>query len=128
MRRTFNHENGHGDKRVFVGQMADDKALKLASTVVSEGFLFAVGTALIYLEYDRGKRKDVVKQERDKEFRQQVLAMQAALQEQVGQTGRGIDALEARLCALESMAAAADRARQRRQGGWFGMFAASDGG
>lgn len=122
MGRTLNHENGNGDKRVFVGQMADDKALKLASTVVSEGFLFAVGTALIYLEYDRGKQKDVVKQEREKEFRQQVLSMQSALQEQVAVTRCSIDALEARLAAMESMAADADRTRRR--GGWFGMFAA----
>lgn len=94
--------------------MADDKALKMASSVVSEGFLFAVGSALIYLEYDRGRRRDTAKQEKETAFRQQLLLQQAV-------TTRNLEALEARLAALEHMM---EERKPPRRGGLFGMFAA----
>lgn len=94
--RTLNHTGAEGEKKVFVGQMADDKALKMASSVVSEGFLFAVGSALIYFEYERGRRRDAAKQEKETAFRQQLLLQQAV-------TTRNLEALEARLVALERL-------------------------
>ncbi|KAK9823257.1 hypothetical protein WJX72_001401 [[Myrmecia] bisecta] len=58
--------------KAFVGDLTEDKALELASKVVSEGFIFAVGVGIVALEYERQRRKDVVKKAQDEAFKQHI--------------------------------------------------------
>lgn len=51
--------------RAFVGDMSEEKALQLASKVVSEGFLYTIAVGLLVLEMDRKRREDRVKRTKD---------------------------------------------------------------
>lgn len=61
--------------RAFVGEMTEDKALQLASKIASEGFVFTVGVLVIMSEYDRTRRKDLMKK------RQEAMEKQAVLEQ-----------------------------------------------
>jgi len=58
--------------RLFVGNMSDDKALELAAKIVSEGFVFSVGVAVIAWEYERQRRNDLKKRAKEEAFRKSV--------------------------------------------------------
>eukprot|EP00803_Ostreobium_quekettii_P005929 evm.model.scf_2055.1 EVM.evm.TU.scf_2055.1 scf_2055:1252-2799(+) len=45
--------------KAFVGAITEEKGMELASKLVSEGFVFTVGAAVLAWEYTRAKRKDL---------------------------------------------------------------------
>eukprot|EP00879_Flechtneria_rotunda_P011126 GHRR01011623.1.p2 GENE.GHRR01011623.1~~GHRR01011623.1.p2 ORF type:complete len:129 (+),score=31.06 GHRR01011623.1:696-1082(+) len=59
--------------KAFVGNMTEEKAVELASRIASESFLFMVGSLLIFLEYDRNRRKEIKKQHKEAAERQGIM-------------------------------------------------------
>lgn len=59
--------------KAFIGAMTDEASVELASKIVSESFVFVVGTVLIFAEYERGRRKEVAKQRREEAEREAIM-------------------------------------------------------
>ncbi len=56
----------------FIGSMTEEKSVELASKIASEGFLFGVGALLVFLEYDRTRKKELRKQQQQRRERQEI--------------------------------------------------------
>lgn len=65
--------------RAFIGDMTEEKSVELASKLASEGFIFVVGSMVLFAEYERTRRKEVKKQAKDAAERQDIL-MRAQLE------------------------------------------------
>ncbi|GAB4813002.1 hypothetical protein N2152v2_000048 [Parachlorella kessleri] len=94
--------------RAFVGEMSDEKALQLASRIVSEGFVYAVGIGVVVLEIDRKRREDLVKKAKDEQraaevrsLHEQHLRAEKDLKEQSGQLAVVLQSMDDRLRRLE---------------------------
>ncbi|GMH36064.1 hypothetical protein BSKO_03932 [Bryopsis sp. KO-2023] len=67
------------DSKAFVGAMTDEKALEMASKVVSEGFVFTVGVGVLSWEYYRSKIREMEKAAKDEQHRKEMI-IQAKLE------------------------------------------------
>lgn len=114
--------------RAFIGAMTEEKSVELASKIASESFLFAVGSLIIFLEYDRTRRKEVQKQqkeaaerqgiiERARQERERLIDENREQQEMLVQLVQRLDDVEATLQALQ-----AERSRKNSSiwGGFIG--------
>eukprot|EP00878_Enallax_costatus_P005710 GHUV01005988.1.p1 GENE.GHUV01005988.1~~GHUV01005988.1.p1 ORF type:complete len:178 (+),score=37.66 GHUV01005988.1:261-794(+) len=59
--------------KAFIGNMTEEKSVELASKIASESFLFVVGSLIVFVEYDRQRRKDIRKQRKEAAERQSIL-------------------------------------------------------
>mmetsp|Transcript_5498 Transcript_5498/g.9523 ORF Transcript_5498/g.9523 Transcript_5498/m.9523 type:complete len:190 (+) Transcript_5498:243-812(+) len=116
--------------KAFIGDMSEEKSIAYASKLVSEGFVFAVGAALVLLEYQRGARNDAAKKIKEKTKREQLQLEtereQQRLQEENEQQTRLIQRLLERVDNLEkSTGSLAEKAEQyarsahKSNRGWF---------
>lgn len=58
--------------KAFVASMTEEKAMELASKVVSEGFLYGMGVVLLGVELHRKNKEDAVKKEKEAAERQAI--------------------------------------------------------
>eukprot|EP00798_Chlamydomonas_sp_ICE-L_P008686 gene8686-34133_t len=49
--------------RFFIGDMTEEKSVELASKLASEGFVLTLGLGIVVFEYDRQRKKEIVKKE-----------------------------------------------------------------
>lgn len=112
--------------KAFIGSMTEEKSVELASKIASESFLFAVGSLIIFLEYDRSRRKEVQKQqkeaaerqgiiERAREERERLLEENKLQEQMLVQLVQRLDDVEAALQAIQ-----AERTRKSFLGGFIG--------
>eukprot|EP01024_Parvocaulis_polyphysoides_P038030 TRINITY_DN34017_c0_g4_i1.p4 TRINITY_DN34017_c0_g4~~TRINITY_DN34017_c0_g4_i1.p4 ORF type:complete len:170 (+),score=16.58 TRINITY_DN34017_c0_g4_i1:56-565(+) len=92
-------------EKVFIADMQEDKAVELASKVVSEGFIFSVGVLLLAWEYQRSRAKELEKRIREelhrKELREQAQQERQFLQKETKKQDDLIQALQDRMDKLE---------------------------
>lgn len=112
--------------KFFVGNMSDERALELASKVVSEGFVFSVGVTIIAWEYERQRKKDLEKKAKEEAFRNQVdqryLDEKKLLEEENAQQLSMVMAMVDRLEKLEQQLYAMQEERDRQRNSRLGMF------
>eukprot|EP00798_Chlamydomonas_sp_ICE-L_P010394 gene10394-8338_t len=65
--------------RVFIGVMTEEKSIKLASTIISEGFIFLVGVSVVSFEYQSYRQRKIEARARLHE-EQQALLREARVQ------------------------------------------------
>lgn len=122
--------------KAFIGSMTEEKSVELASKIASEGFLFMVGALLVFAEYDRTRKKEVLKQGREQaerreiqqraqEERERLMAENLQQQQVIEQLVTRVDRVEELLQAWQ----AEQRRREQRSlwGGFFGPRALQDG-
>mmetsp|Transcript_27553 Transcript_27553/g.49137 ORF Transcript_27553/g.49137 Transcript_27553/m.49137 type:complete len:174 (-) Transcript_27553:225-746(-) len=112
--------------KAFVGTMTEEKALDLASKIVSEGFIYTFGAGILAYEYVSSRRKDVAKalateQQKRREM-ERAVRERAQLQEMNEQQNMIIASLAARLEMLEERLQEDHAKRQRR---FFGLLPGS---
>lgn len=97
--------------KVFVAEMTEERAVQLASKVASEGFVYAVGVAIVVMEIDRKRKDDAKKRAKELEEQQHVDGLhnqhlraekelrqqQAELQEMLGRMEERMIRMEQRL-------------------------------
>eukprot|EP01023_Acetabularia_acetabulum_P018499 TRINITY_DN19335_c0_g1_i4.p2 TRINITY_DN19335_c0_g1~~TRINITY_DN19335_c0_g1_i4.p2 ORF type:complete len:184 (-),score=23.26 TRINITY_DN19335_c0_g1_i4:163-666(-) len=91
--------------KVFVADIKEEKAVELASKVVSEGFIFTIGVILLAWEYQRSRQKELDKRLKEelhrKEMRQQAATEREFLQKETKKQDVLIIALQQRMDQLE---------------------------
>eukprot|EP00892_Ulva_mutabilis_P003565 jgi/Ulvmu1/1580/UM111_0008.1 len=61
------------NKKVIIGEMVEDKAVTLASTMVSESFIYAVAAGFVYYEYQRNVHASDEKKEQERQRHEQLV-------------------------------------------------------
>lgn len=56
-------------RKVVIGEMMDDKAIELASSIVSETVVFSVGALVLFWEYNRSSEANEMKKWKEKQER-----------------------------------------------------------
>lgn len=119
-------------RRVFVGELADGNAIQLASTIVSEGFIFTVGASIVIFEYERVRRKEVEKKVKEESFHKLVDDMHERerqdLQQQSQRQTELIEAMAKRIDDLEVHLRGLEEDKARQQAKLFGLFSLGGGG
>lgn len=125
-------------RRVFVGELADGNAIQLASTIVSEGFIFTVGASIVIFEYERVRRKEVEKKVKEESFHKlvddmhererQVWRILPDLQQQSQRQTELIEAMAKRIDDLEVHLRGLEEDKARQQAKLFGLFSLGGGG
>lgn len=94
--------------RVFVADMTEDKAVELASKVVSEGFLYGMGVVLVVVELNRKNKDDIVKKEKEaaekqeiKELHERHLSTEKEIREQMRTLAKQLHQFDERLQYME---------------------------
>eukprot|EP01024_Parvocaulis_polyphysoides_P075163 TRINITY_DN9707_c0_g2_i1.p6 TRINITY_DN9707_c0_g2~~TRINITY_DN9707_c0_g2_i1.p6 ORF type:complete len:170 (-),score=14.60 TRINITY_DN9707_c0_g2_i1:1526-2035(-) len=91
--------------KVFVANIKEEKAVELASKVVSEGFIFTIGVILLAWEYQRSRQKELQKKIREeqhrKEMREQAASEREFLQKETKKQDELIIGLQQRMDELE---------------------------
>lgn len=112
--------------KVFVGNMSDERALELASKVVSEGFVFGVGVTVIAWEYERQAKKDVDKKAKEDAFRQALdqkyIDEKTLLEKENAQQSTMIFTLVDRVDKLERDLHELQEERERQRNSRWGVF------
>ncbi|DBA78252.1 hypothetical protein WJX79_003259 [Trebouxia sp. C0005] len=112
--------------KFFVGNMSDERALELASKVVSEGFVFGVGVTVIAWEYERQRKKDLDKKAKEDAFRQALdqkyIDEKTLLEEENAQQSTMIFAMVDRVDKLERALHELQKERERQRNTRWGMF------
>lgn len=112
--------------KVFVGNMSDERALELASKVVSEGFVFGVGVTVIAWEYERQAKKDVDKKAKEDAFRQALdqkyIDEKTLLEKENAQQSTMIFTLVDRVEKLERDLHELQEERERQRNSRWGVF------
>ncbi|DBA76379.1 hypothetical protein WJX77_005390 [Trebouxia sp. C0004] len=112
--------------KFFVGNMSDERALELASKVVSEGFVFGVGVTVIAWEYERQHKKDLDKKAKEDAFRQALdqkyIDEKTRLEEENAQQSTMILAMIDRVDKLEQDLHELQEERERQRNSRWGMF------
>eukprot|EP00873_Tetraselmis_striata_P006909 jgi/Tetstr1/427173/TSEL_017361.t1 len=112
--------------KAFVGEMTEDKALELASKIVSEGFVYTFGASILAYEYMSSRKKDIAKaianEQAKRREMERAVRERLALQEENQRQNLIIATLAARLEELEARLAE-DEARRRRR--FFGLVPGS---
>lgn len=95
--------------KAFIGNMTEEKSVELASKIASEGFIFMVGAVLVFVEYDRNRKKEVKKQRREAAERQEIL--QRAKEERERLIGENLQQQQV----IEQLVSRVDRVEQLLQ-------------
>lgn len=104
--------------------MTEEKSVELASKLASESFLFVVASLILFVEYDRTRRKEIKKQHKEAAERQAILdrarqERERLLEENLEQQ-RMLEQLVVRLDAVERALQAVQE--QRNKKAMFGGF------
>eukprot|EP00192_Tetraselmis_astigmatica_P014898 CAMPEP_0117668298 /NCGR_PEP_ID=MMETSP0804-20121206/11467_1 /TAXON_ID=1074897 /ORGANISM="Tetraselmis astigmatica, Strain CCMP880" /LENGTH=175 /DNA_ID=CAMNT_0005476165 /DNA_START=252 /DNA_END=779 /DNA_ORIENTATION=+ len=113
--------------KAFVGQMTEEKAMELASKLVSEGFVFSVGAGVVVYEYVVSRKKEAAKAIAAEHSKRQEMdraaAQRAELLQENERQNRLLKELSERLESLEAELHKEQEPRQRRT--LFGLLPAS---
>lgn len=107
--------------KAFVASMTEEKALELASKVVSEGFLYTVGVVLLGVELQRKNKEDNEKEAKKSAEAARVLELHARhlntekeLRDQMASLGQQLSRMDQRLAFMEQ--------QMGRKRGWLPLF------
>ncbi|PSC76876.1 optic atrophy 3-like protein [Micractinium conductrix] len=107
--------------KAFVASMTEEKAMQLASKVVSEGFLYGMGVVLVVVEIQRKNKEDGEKQAKAaaekqaiKELHEQHVAADKQLKEELATLGRHLQQMDERLAFMEQ--------QMGRRRSWLPLF------
>ena len=124
--------------KAFIGKMSEEKSIELASKFVSEGFVFAVGVAIVAFEYVRQGRKETAKKLQEREEKDRLRgkeedernAFRSKVDGQIESLNENLDQLSSRLKLLQDQlydhieqAINEEKKRQaaQKRKGWFGF-------
>jgi len=112
--------------RTFIGDMTEEKSVELASKIASESFIFAVGSLLIFIEYDRNRKKEIKKQQQAAAERHEIIARASMEREQLMVENihqqQLIEAMVKRLEAVETTLQHIQEQKFKQQQSLFGGF------
>eukprot|EP00803_Ostreobium_quekettii_P007286 evm.model.scf_633.5 EVM.evm.TU.scf_633.5 scf_633:54645-55341(+) len=100
MSRGAEGKNG----KAFIGDMTEEKAMELASRLVSEGFVFTVGAAAVVWEYNRSRSKALEERALEQSSQDQIVD-EAIAERELWQQEKGMQAelLHKMVCRIDSL-------------------------
>jgi len=114
------------DGKAFIGKMSDEKAVDLAAKIISEGFVYTIGTGLVVYEYNNSKQKEAKKiaaTEHNKRVEREVAAKQRRdLLEENARQNMMLREIMERLDAVEAQL---QERNDKRSRSFFGLAAGS---
>ncbi|CAL8471913.1 g11455 [Coccomyxa elongata] len=118
--------------KVFVGSLSEDKAMDLAGKFISEAFVWGVAIAIVGLEYERQKGKDMEKAAKEKAFQEKDAADKRWLANELEEVRKATIRLNERLVELAAdmekiRLGKEDEERQKlkRSNSFYGVFGLS---